>query len=190
MKFTGLLASGLISAGISMAAPVDDRFPDSGPFKMMALAYEQPIHYAYVDVSGGFFYIYRDTNSTCGSDEPVLDGPNNRGILTTYGDGKQNTQEAYVNIGGAAGGIFSLAPSQDPATTPDSVTDHFTRVAGPDISQLYYDGGNWLACPTEIDGQYLVYAEKAWSHEEGKDKCIPFEIRTDKVESPKNCEYF
>lgn len=97
---------------------------------------------------------------------------------------------AYVNIGGAAGGIFSLAPSQDPATTPDDVTDHFTRVAGPDISQLYYDGGNWLACPTEIDGQYLVYAEKAWSHKEGKDKCIPFEIRTDKVESPKNCEYF
>lgn len=93
MKFAGLLASGLVSAGISMAAPVDDRFPDSGPFKMMALAYEQPIHYAYVDVSGGFFYIYRDTNSTCGSDEPVLDGPNDRGILTTYGDGKQNTQE-------------------------------------------------------------------------------------------------
>ncbi|KKY26973.1 putative cell wall protein [Diplodia seriata] len=189
MKVATLLASALVSAGVSSAAPVDDRFPDHGPFKMMALAYESPIHYAYVDVSGGFFYIYKDTNSTCGSDEPVLDGPNDSGVLTTYGDGKQNTQEAFINISGAGGGIFSLAPSQDPATVADDVTDRFTRVAGPDISQLYYDGGNWLACPTETDGQYAVYAEKAYGHE-GKDKCIPFEIRTDKVNDPKNCEYY
>ncbi|EOD44214.1 putative cell wall protein [Neofusicoccum parvum UCRNP2] len=188
MKIAAVLAS-LASAGAALAVPVDPRFPDSGPFKMIVLAYEQPIHYSYVKASGGYFYIGKETNSTCGDVEPVLDGPNSAGALSTYGNGKQNTQQAFLDISGAAGGIFSYIGPLYSSTTPDHVTDKFTRVAGQDISQLYYEGGDWLACPTQTEGEYLVYADKAYGHEVGKDKCIPFEIRTDKVDDPQVCEY-
>lgn len=94
MKVAAVIASALVSAGLGSAVPVDPRFPDTGPFKMIVLAYEQPIHYSYVKASGGFFYIGKETNSTCGDVEPVLDGPNSAGALNTYGDGTQNTQQS------------------------------------------------------------------------------------------------
>ncbi|KKY28022.1 putative cell wall protein [Diplodia seriata] len=189
MKVAAVIASALVSAGFSSPVPVDPRFPDTGPFKMIVLAYEQPIHYSYVKASGGWFYIGKETNSTCGDVEPVLDGPNSAGALSTYGDGKEDTQQTFLDISGAAGGIFSYIGPLYKSITFDHVTDKFTRVAGPDISQLYYDGADWLACPTETYGEYIVYAEKAYSHEQGKDECIPFEIRTDKVDEPQVCEY-
>ncbi|KAB2571666.1 hypothetical protein DBV05_g9667 [Lasiodiplodia theobromae] len=189
MKVAAVIASALVSAGLGSAVPVDPRFPDTGPFKMIVLAYEQPIHYSYVKASGGFFYIGKETNSTCGDVEPVLDGPNSAGALNTYGDGTLDTQQTYIDISGAAGGIFSYLGPLYNSITFDHVTDKFTRVAGPDISQLYYDGGNWLACPTQTYGEYIVYADKAYGHEVGKENCIPFEIRTDKVDEPQACKY-
>lgn len=100
---------------------------------------------------------------------------------------------AFIDISGAAGGIFSYTGPLYNSINPSHVADKFTRVAGPDISQLYYDGGNWLACPTTDDlwpSTWIVYAEKAYGHEVGKDKCIPFEIRTDKVDDPEVCTYY
>lgn len=96
MKVSAVVASALVSAGLGSAIPVDPRFPDSGPFKMIVLAYEQPIHYDYVKASGGYFYIGKDTNSTCGIEEPILDGPNSAGALSTYGDGKEDTQQSKI----------------------------------------------------------------------------------------------
>ncbi|OJD32062.1 cell wall protein [Diplodia corticola] len=199
MKPTPALASALIltaSRLVGRAIAVDPRFPPTGPFKMTVLAPDQPaIHYSPVKASGGYFYINKPTNSTCGDVEPILDGPTaDGGALSTYGDGREDTQQTFLDISGAAGGIFSYLGPLYKALTFDHIADEFSRVAGDDISQLYYEDAGWLACPTgndPADGVYVVYADKAYGHAVGREECIPFGIRTDAVEGEglRVCEY-
>lgn len=80
MKFITSLAS--LAAFIPAIMAVDPRFPDTGPFKMMALAYETPIHYSYIRAKDGYLTFSLTSDSSCGTREAIFDGGN--GNLTMY----------------------------------------------------------------------------------------------------------
>ncbi|OJD40312.1 cell wall protein [Diplodia corticola] len=169
MKTFALIAS---LAAYAAARPVPE---DSTTFKLIATAPGSPIDAHYLTVSGGVFHLGKETSSTCGNIAPVFEG-----ALAMYGDGKENQQQTYVDISGAASGALSFASPEVADMTPDQIADKFAQSAD---GKLTYDGGNWLACPQEVEGQYMVFAEKAY--EAPKEKCTAFEIATKKVRTPK-----
>lgn len=69
-----------------------------------------------------------------------------------------------------------------------SVYQNFTRVSGPDITELYNENKTWIACPSE-KYEYLVYSAADYSLGVRTD-CIDFEIRTDGVADPQSCTYY
>ncbi|KAF2146974.1 uncharacterized protein K452DRAFT_355371 [Aplosporella prunicola CBS 121167] len=198
MKTATVFASALAAAGTSLAAPAvaDPRFPDSGPFIGMSIAVETPeINYAEVKAQGGFFYLNKATDSSCGDIPVELNGGS--GSLSTYSENLGEAQQLYVDISGAADGALRYLEKGGslPGNGGDYIHDKFSRVSGADITELYYDGGRWLACPVYPDAKpfskeadvYQIWAEKAKSKK--NDSCHEFSIRTDKVDAPKVCTY-
>jgi len=99
MKFTTVLATLAAMAPATMAQ-VDPRFPDSGPFKMIVLAYETNIHYSYVQATGGYLTIGTATNSSCGDVPPTFNGGN--GAVSTYANdsslGQQRKKPDFLSM--------------------------------------------------------------------------------------------
>ncbi|GME59768.1 hypothetical protein GTA08_BOTSDO06109 [Neofusicoccum parvum] len=172
MKTTAIFASALACAGGALAA--------EDTFKLIATGSGSSIDGKYLKVNAGFFYIGKETNSTCGDIAPVFEG-GNEGWLAMYANGEQNQQQVYADISGATDGLLSYTGPIVEATNPDHVTDQFSRAAD---GKLSYADSNWLACP-QATGEYLVYPEKAYGSPVGKDKCTAFEITTKKVRTPK-----
>jgi len=94
MKFAIVLTlAALIMPG---TIAVDPRFPDSGPFNMIVLAYNTTIHYSHVQADGGYFTIGTATNSSCGDVPPILNGGN--GAISTYSNDSSMRQQGIENI--------------------------------------------------------------------------------------------
>jgi len=188
MKFATALAS--LAAMVPATMAVDPRFPDSGPFKMIVLAYETPIHYSYVQATDGYLTIGTTTNSSCGDiDAPTFNGGN--GAVSTYANDSTMGQQVFVDISGAAGGLVSYIGPLWTSIPTSSVHDKFSRVAGDTISELYNENKTWIACPvnTNSTASYFVYSAADYSRQT-KEGCIDFEIRTDKADNPQSCTYY
>ncbi|KAK0662849.1 hypothetical protein DIS24_g1768 [Lasiodiplodia hormozganensis] len=171
MKTFAILAASLACAG---AAPL----ADSETFKLIASAPGTPINARYLTVNNGVFYVGKETNSTCGNIAPVFEG-GDAGWLAIFGDGKENQQQAFVDISGAADGAFSYSHPTDGQMNAEQISDKFERTADGDI---LYDGSNWLACP-QAAGEYMIFADKAF--DAPRDKCTTLDIQTKKVRTPK-----
>ncbi|KAH7045354.1 hypothetical protein B0J12DRAFT_701435 [Macrophomina phaseolina] len=172
MKTAAVFASALAFTGLGMAA--------EDTFKLVASKPGSSINGKYLNVNDGFFYIGKETNSTCGNVAPVFQG-GNEGWLAFYADGTQNQQQVFVDISGASDGLLAFTGPFVEMANLDHVTDQFNRTAD---GKLEYAGAAWLACP-QTTGEYMVYPEKAYSKPVGKDKCTEFEVTTKKVRTPK-----
>lgn len=86
MKTFAILAASIAYAG---AAPLAT---DSETFKLIASAPGTPINARYLTVNNGFFYVGKETNSTCGNIAPIFEG-GDAGWLAIFGDGKENQQQ-------------------------------------------------------------------------------------------------
>ncbi|KAK7718170.1 hypothetical protein SLS57_006044 [Botryosphaeria dothidea] len=176
MKTTVVLASILAAAGSAVA---------DSPFRLLALSKGATFDGTYVRGTGGRFVLGKQTNTTCGSTAPMFTSTNN--TITTYGDGRENTQLVSVDIAGAAGGLLSYKNSPS-KTTADDVTDGFSTLETDGVEHLLYKKSTWLACPQTESNVFSVYAEEAYTSKSGKQSCIPFVIATQTVDEPKVCQ--
>lgn len=84
MKTAAIIACALSCIGTALAAEEQ--------FKLIASASGSSINGKYLKANGGFFYIGKESNSTCGDVSPVLVG-GDAGWLAMYGNGTQNQQQ-------------------------------------------------------------------------------------------------
>ncbi|KAB2572790.1 hypothetical protein BFW01_g3593 [Lasiodiplodia theobromae] len=178
MKTATVFASALACAGSALAAPATTYY------NLVASASGQAIDGAALKVSGGWWYLGKATTSTCGDVSPAVT-VGSAGALSFHADGKQNQQQGFVDISGAADGLLGYT-LPDQFTSPSQLADKFS-MAGSEQDQikLFWDGeSNWLACPTEAAGQYMIYPAKMYGKAVGKDKCLSFEVKVNQVEAP------
>ncbi|KAF4302698.1 putative alkaline foam protein a precursor protein [Botryosphaeria dothidea] len=161
---------------------------DTTPFKMIAVSANASIDGAHLRATERFFFLGRETNSTCGDVDPILAMGDINGTLTMYRSPTANySQTAYIDISGVSDGLFAYSwPEYFSKPNNDyPYLNQFSR----DGNKLKYEGANWLACGgTESD--FWVYSEKEYAKpQEYKDQCIPFEIRTESVKNATSCKY-
>ncbi|OJD33891.1 cell wall protein [Diplodia corticola] len=185
MKTTAVLASTLACAASTLAAPTTTTY-----YNLVASASGAAFDGQSLKANGGFWYIGKETSSTCGDVAPAVT-VGSAGSLAFHGDGKQNQQRGFVDISGAASGLFGYT-LPDKAVSAEQTADKFSLTGSEmDSIKLFFDGASsWLACPTDVAGQYMVYPEKSYAKSVGKDKCTKFEIGATQVETPKEvCIY-
>ncbi|KKY13507.1 hypothetical protein UCDDS831_g08928 [Diplodia seriata] len=137
MKTSAILATAAAAAllGLATASPVPS---SSTTFKLIATAPGSPINARYLTASAGRIYVGRATNSTCGNIAPVFD--ESAGTLPMYGDAKENQQQTYIDISGAADGALSYVVDADAQQdlTPDQSAEGFAKDAQ---GMLTYEAG-------------------------------------------------
>ncbi|EOD51798.1 putative alkaline foam protein a precursor protein [Neofusicoccum parvum] len=184
MKIAAIIASVASLMPIMASAAID-----TTPFKMIAVSDNTSINGAVLKATERFFFIGKETNSTCGDVDPVLAMGNINGTLTMYHSPAANySQTAYIDISGVADGLFAYSP-QGYKSVPNNdypYLNKFSRVA----DKLYYEGHGWLAC-SGTEGEFWVYSESEYGKPEiYKKECIPFDIRIEEVANATSCEYF
>ncbi|KAL1631895.1 hypothetical protein SLS56_004257 [Neofusicoccum ribis] len=178
MKTVAILTSALACAGSALAAPVESYY------NLVASASGQAIDGASLKVNGGWFYIGKESNSTCGDVSPAVT-VGASGSLAFHADGRQNQQRGFIDISGAADGLLGFT-LPDQFTSTSQIADKFSlQGSEQDNIKLFYDGdSSWLACPSAAAVQYMIYPAKSYGKSVGKDKCLTFEIRSVPATTP------